>query len=175
MTIFGCAGCGAELTVPGNRYGSWNLRWEAAFGLTLAHLLAASDGARLVVGDPRLDVYLTRSFAALTPADGPSRTVVLEAPGDVVLSPADPVTGRVPDGRTPLAAEVWTYLTTPAILREDAWDEFRPQVPAWFEPDMEVFRNVLARSPHVGEPWLRAVYDRTMPRYLAEAVATTGT
>ncbi|MFJ2956438.1 hypothetical protein [Streptomyces sp. NPDC087270] len=120
-------------TPPVDQLGAWSPHWEAAAGAALAHLLAASAGAPLVL--PRglvTDLFgptLDRLLAAAPPRPpGPAapRRVVVAGPelppperGDsLALVPRHPHTGRTwqppePVTAVPLEADVWAQLAFP--------------------------------------------------------------
>lgn len=92
-----------------------------------------------------------------------------DRPGALVIAPADRRTGGVLSGTIPLYADVWDVLADPGarrwLPRVEGWDDEPPELTsARFDPDMGVFREVLARLPRVREPWLRAVHDRAFAR-----------
>ncbi|MEV7024234.1 hypothetical protein [Kitasatospora sp. NPDC093558] len=167
--------------------GYWSPRWAAAVGIALAHVLAASAGARVAVPRGLLATAFGPTLDALLPPGPPVRTLALAGPGlpapgaDLVLVPRHPVTGEVwrPDGpaaAVPLDAEVWAHLAfpdggaripatggLPAGVQRD--DPLPPSPPAGFRPDRALFVHTLARLPAVREPWLRSVYDKARGRY----------
>ncbi|GHG53845.1 hypothetical protein [Streptomyces griseocarneus] len=175
-------------TPPVEPSGAWSLRWEAAAGAALAHLLAASGGAPVAVPDGLAANIFGRALDALLPPGPPVRRAALAGPGlpatdpapDITLVPRHPRTGKAwqPPGHTepvPLDAGVWTYLAFPrerlpvpvtgglpdGVLRDDP-PPMRPQ--ELFRPDRRVFLHTLARLPTVRQPWLREIYDRVTGR-----------
>ncbi|GAA2529660.1 hypothetical protein Ahu01nite_014730 [Winogradskya humida] len=154
-------------TPPVEQQGHWDLRWTAAAGVALAHLVAAADGARIVV----------------PPGRGlPEKRVVMAGPGvpvdpgaDILLVPRHPQTGESwpSPGATPVAPlewDVWVWLAFTRDRRpvpgagampDDAMRDdplpLHPHTP--FRPDARAFHATLARLPAVREPWLRAIYD----------------
>ncbi|MET9345105.1 hypothetical protein [Streptomyces termitum] len=169
-------------TPPLDPDGGWNVRWRAAAGAALAHLLAASGGTALDLPEGPLTTLLGRDLARLLPPGPPALRVALAGPGrpagdaDLVLVPLHPRTGRPwsPPGGVPvgLPADVWAHLALPpetspmpvsgrppaGVLRDDYPLPDRPF--QRFHPDHGTLRHVLARLPEVREPWLRALYDR---------------
>ncbi|MFH8726796.1 hypothetical protein [Streptomyces termitum] len=170
-------------TPPLDPDGGWNVRWRAAAGAALAHLLAASGGTALDLPEGPLTTLLGRDLARLLPPGPPALRVALAGPGrpagdaDLVLVPLHPRTGRPwspPGGAVPvgLPADVWAHLALPpetspmpvsgrppaGVLRDDYPLPDRPF--QRFHPDHGTLRHVLARLPEVREPWLRALYDR---------------
>ncbi|MFJ2581593.1 hypothetical protein [Kitasatospora aureofaciens] len=163
--------------------GYWSLRWQAAVGIALAHVLAASAGAPVAVPGGLLAATFGRTLDTLLPSGPPARTLALAGPGlpdpdpapDIALVPRHPRTGAAwqpPSGAAvPLDAEVWTYLAFPddrarvpatgglptGVQRDDPLP-LRP--PSLFRPDRELFLRTLARLPEVRQPWLRALYDK---------------
>ncbi|MFJ5220316.1 hypothetical protein ACIP98_37225 [Streptomyces sp. NPDC088354] len=170
-------------TPPIDPCGGWNPQWTAAAGVTLAHLVAASDGAPLAVPDGPVADTFRRTLDALLRQGRPAKTVALAGPGlpapeptpDILLVPQHPRTGKAwqPPGSAravPLAAEVWMHLAFPneglpvpatgrlpdGVLRDDPL----PMHPwGMFRPDSTPFRYTLARLPAVRQPWLRKIYD----------------
>ncbi|SDM07160.1 hypothetical protein [Nonomuraea jiangxiensis] len=166
---------------PVEEPGWWSIQWRGAVAVSLAHLLAASDGKRVVVPDGLLAQLFRGPLDRMLPPGPPARRLVLAGPGlpaasgDLLLVPRHPQTGEVwPTGAgavVPLAAEVWTYLAfhddrrlfpaanrIPADVRRDDPPPLLPY--GRFRPDERVFRGTLARLPAVRHPWLRAIYDR---------------
>ncbi|MBA9004989.1 hypothetical protein [Thermomonospora cellulosilytica] len=164
--------------------GRWNPRWEVSAAVSLAHLLAASGGARMTLPENRLlAVTFGRALEMLLPPGPPTKTLALAGPGppdahaDIVMVPRHPQTGEVwtcdAEAVVPLAAEVWFPL---AFRRERRpvpgagalgvdFEEEPPLLPHGpFRPHGPAFLGALARLPAVREPWLRAIYDRYYPR-----------
>ncbi|MFF4178268.1 hypothetical protein [Streptomyces sp. NPDC001750] len=122
-------------TPPVEQSGAWDPRWGAAIGASLAHLLAASAGARVTMSAGLLADTFGHALDALLPPGPPKRRrapsvpghsvrrLTLDGPGlrsldpapDIALVPRHPRTGRVwaspgAADTVPLAADVWTYL-----------------------------------------------------------------
>ncbi|MBF8184308.1 hypothetical protein ITP53_00805 [Nonomuraea sp. K274] len=154
---------------------------EAAVAVTLAHLLAVSDGKRVSVPDGPVAEAFRRAIDSLLPPGPPKRHLVLAGPGlssaitDIALVPRHPQTGEVwpcdAGAAVPLAADVWTYLAfnddrrlkpaayaMPADVRRDDPPPLLPNGP--FGPDRQVFLSTLERLAAVRQPWLRRIYDR---------------
>lgn len=167
-------------TPPVEPIGAWSPVWEAAVAEALAHLLAVSDGARVVVPDGSVADAFRPTLDALLPSEPPVKSLALAGPSlsatvaDIALVPRHPQTGEAwPYGAgaaVPLAADVWMYLAfndnrrlLPASggLPDDVYrDDPPPLLPFGpFRPDWEVFLSTLARLPEVRQPWLRAIYD----------------
>ncbi|GAA2710036.1 hypothetical protein Apa02nite_079770 [Actinoplanes palleronii] len=164
---------------PSEPYGGWHPIWTAAVASALAHVLAASGGAPILIPDHRVAAIFRPVLDRLGPAGtGPERTLVLAGPGllavegDVVLVPEHPQTGELwpvapPATPIPLAWEVWRHLAfyrdpKPVGRSVPMLPEALPeQIPGYrLMPDGQIFLGVLSRLPEVRQPWLRAVYDR---------------
>ncbi|KOX15343.1 hypothetical protein ADK67_41590 [Saccharothrix sp. NRRL B-16348] len=170
---------------PAEAWGPW---WEAAIGVALAHLLAASAGAPLALPDGPVAVAFERALEALLPPGPPVKQVALAGPGlpavdpDIAVVPRHPGTGRVwqqPGGAdiVPLAADVWLHLAfhqepppfpvtggMPAgVLRDDPLPP-PPPLRRHFRPDRAVFLRTLTRLPAVRQSWLRRIYDAAQER-----------
>jgi hypothetical protein len=163
--------------------GGWHPMWAAAAASALAHVLAASGGEPLVIPDHQVAAIFGPTLDRLVgPAGtGPHRTVVLAGPGlpaavgDVALIPQHPQTGEYwpvasPAKPVPLAWDVWAHLalhraSKPVGRSVPIPPEAQPALlPGYrFEPDGTIFLSVLARLPEVGQPRLRAIYDRGRP------------
>ncbi|MGC0417962.1 hypothetical protein [Embleya sp. AB8] len=170
---------------PLDQSGRWDLRWEAAAGVALAHLVVASAGAPVTVPDGLVAATFRRALDRLLPPGPPAKHAALAGPGlpapdpvlDIALVPIHPYTGETwqPPGGTvsavPVSADVWVHLAFPherlplpatggfpaGVLRDDPL----PLHPwGWFRPDPDEFRRTLARLPVVREPWLRRIYDQ---------------
>ncbi|MGO1050359.1 hypothetical protein [Crossiella sp. CA198] len=165
----------------------WNdPRWEAASGMTLAYLLAASGGAPVTVPDGPLADLFRRPLDALLPPGPPAKRAALAGPGlpagdqDIALVPRHPQTGEPWQPQStaipvPLAAEVWLHIVfhpvqrpipvsgglPVSVLRDDPLPR-HPLGPT--RPDLDVFRHTLARLPAVREPWLREIYELVRER-----------
>ncbi|MFE1883002.1 hypothetical protein [Streptomyces diastatochromogenes] len=169
-------------TPPVEQPGFWSPQWEAAAGVALAHLLAASAGAHVALpGGLGTDMF-GRALDALLPPGRPARTVALAGPGlpasgaDIALVPVHPQTGEAwqPTGSpatVPLPADVWLGLAFPedhsrlpvtgGLPRGVERDDPLPLHPRWmFRPDRRLFLYTLARLPAVRQPWLRGIYDQ---------------
>ncbi|MEU2870785.1 hypothetical protein ABZ769_16520 [Streptomyces olivoreticuli] len=171
-----------QSTPPIEPSGWWSIRWEAAVGAALAHLLAASSGTPVAVPDGLVTDTFGRALDALLPPGPPAKRMALAGPGlpaptsDIALVPLHPQTGKAwqPPGTAetvPLAADVWMHLAFPheglpvpvtggmpdGVLRDDPLPLHPMRL---FQPDWKVLLHTLARLPAVREPWLRGVYDR---------------
>lgn len=168
---------------PSEPGGGWHPMWAAAAASALAHLLAASGGEPVVISDrqvaevfgPTLDRLVGRG------STGPECTLVLAGPGlpdadgDFALVPEHPQTGELwpvapPVKPVPLAWDAWRHLAfyrapKPVGRSVPIPPEALPALlPGHrFEPDGQIFLSVLARLPEVGQPRLRAIYDRGRP------------
>ncbi|MFE0380006.1 hypothetical protein ACFW1M_31615 [Streptomyces inhibens] len=175
-------------TPPVEPSGTWSLRWEAAVGAALAHLLSASAGTRVAVPDGLVADTFGRVLDALLPPGPPAKTAALAGPGlpapdpapRIALVPRHPQTGEVwqlshTADIVPLAADVWMHLAFPheglpvpatggmpdGVLRDDPL----PLHPRWlFRPDSGVFLHTLARLPAVRQPWLRRIFEQVKDR-----------
>lgn len=166
-------------TPPIEPTGQWSPVWEAAVAVTLAHLLVASAGARLVVASGLFADVLRRPLDTLLPPGPPTLTVGLAGPGrpvttDVAVVPLHPQTGEPwraaePARAVPLAFDVWAGLASVsdrrhipgvgAVPAEVHRDDPPPPLPGeLFRPDREVFLTTLARLPEVREPWLHDIF-----------------
>lgn len=162
----------------------WNPRWLAAAGVTLAHLLVASEGRPVTVPDGLVAQVFRRALDRFLPAGPPAKRAVLAGPGlpdpgedaDIVLVPVHPQTGETwsPSGTTaavvPLPGGVWLGMAFPergapvpatgglpdGVLRDDP---SVPCPPSRFWIDREALLRTLSRLPAVRAPWLRAIYD----------------
>ncbi|WP_329426763.1 hypothetical protein OG339_42030 [Streptosporangium sp. NBC_01495] len=170
---------------PVEPIGAWSPVWEATVSVALAHLLAASGGAQVVVPNGPVADAFRPALDALLPAEPPTRSLTLAGPGlpatvtDIALAPRHPQTGETwPSGTeaaVPLAADVWMYMAfsrnrrlRPAVggLPDGVYrDDPPPPLPFGpFRLDRQVFLHALARLPEVRQPWLRAVYDDVQDR-----------
>ncbi|MFF7311480.1 hypothetical protein [Streptomyces sp. NPDC008137] len=175
-----------EAIPPVEQGGWWDPRWEAALGVALAHLLAASAGTPVSLPDGLLAETLGRALDLLLPRGrAPRKAAALAGPGlpvpgpapDILLVPRHPRTGEVwqaPPGvahTVPVSAGVWLQLALqPARLPAPATgrlpdgverDDPLPLRPhSLFRPDPRILLHTLARLPAVREPWLRAIHDR---------------
>ncbi|MGI5486298.1 hypothetical protein [Microtetraspora malaysiensis] len=172
-------------TPPIEPIGAWSPVWEAAVAVALAHLLAASDGARVVVPDGPVADTFRPALDALLPPEPSVKSLALAGPGlsatvaDIVVVPRHPQTGEVwPHGAgaaVAMPADVWMYLAfnhnqrhlpvsgglPDGVYRDDPPPP-RPFGP--FRPDWDMFLSTLARLPEVRQPWLRAIYDHVKDR-----------
>ncbi len=165
--------------------GFWDSRWEAAVAVALAHLLAASGGARITVPDGQIADLFRRILDAFVPPGPLNLSLALAGPGlpsagaDISLVPQHPQTGELwhEPGATrvvPLAWDVWAHLAFQrdrkpvpggAMPDEAFRDEQLPLRPlGMFVPDGDTLLRTLARLPEVKQPWLRAIYDRLNQR-----------
>lgn len=166
---------------PIDRHGMWDVRWTAAMGAALAHLVVVCGGGPVVFPGGLLAETLGRVAAWILPSAPAARSVGLAGPGrtdasDIALVPRNPRTGEpwrpaAPVPAVPLAAEVWAYLARPpasplpvsgtlpdGVLRDDY--PLPPQPGYAFHPDKRVFLDTLARLPAVRRPRVREVYER---------------
>ncbi|MEU8381975.1 hypothetical protein [Streptosporangium sp. NPDC048865] len=170
---------------PVDPVGVWSPVWEAAISVGLAHVLAASGGARVVVPDGPVADAFRPALDALLPAGPPTRSLVLAGPGlpatvtDIALVPRHPQSGKIwssgTEAAVPLTADVWTYMAfsrnrrlRPASrgLPEGVYRDDPPPPPPSgpFRLDRELFLDALVRLPEVRRPWLRAVHDDVRDR-----------
>ncbi|MFD6417054.1 hypothetical protein [Streptomyces sp. NPDC060194] len=161
---------------------SWSPRWEAAAGVALAHLVAASQGRSVTVPDGLCTEVFRRALDALLPS-GPARRAVPAGPGrtvaradaEIALVPVHPRTGETwaADGvdAVPLPFGVWLWLAVPprdespirpatgglppGVLRDDPP---APRSPYLFRPDARTFERALTRLPPA--PWLHDALAR---------------
>ncbi|GAA1021395.1 hypothetical protein Aple_060440 [Acrocarpospora pleiomorpha] len=160
---------------------TWSPVWEAAVAVTLAHLLAASGGVRVVVPNGPVADAFRPVLDILLPPGPPAKSLALAGPGlpapttDIALVPRHPQTGEAwPSSATvavPLEANVWMHLAfnrnrplIPATggLPDGVYrDDPPPPLPVGsFGPDRDIFLTTLARLPEVRQPWLRTIYDQ---------------
>lgn len=175
-------------TPPVDTRGMWDLRWEAAAGAALAHLVAASAGMSVALLDGPVAATFGRALGELLPAGPPVRRAALVGPGlpgsdrepDIALVPRHPDTGVAWQSFgtahiVPVVTDVWMRLAfhrdplrLPATGRMP--DGVLPDDPLpphpWraFRPDFRVFLHTLSRLPAVRQPWLRGIYDRVWER-----------
>ncbi|MEU3558589.1 hypothetical protein [Kitasatospora sp. NPDC006786] len=162
--------------------GSWSRRWEAAVGVALAHLVAATENHPVTLPSGPVAELLGHAVARYLPSGPDPRSVGLAGPGipeprprpDVLLVPRHPGTGepwRPPDREAtvvPLDSGVWAYLAgpgeetspTPAtgvlpegVLRDDYPLPSRPWYP--LKPHDDAFMHTLVRLPTIRSPRLR--------------------
>ncbi|WP_410170019.1 hypothetical protein [Actinacidiphila bryophytorum] len=159
--------------------GSWSRRWEAAVGVALAHLVAATGDRPVALPPGPVTELLGHAAGHYLPAGDGARSVALAGPGldtphprpDVLLVPRHPLTGapwRPPgdeEAVVPLDSGVWAYLAQPAetspmpatgLLPEGVLrDDYSPH--PWYPltPHHEAFVATLVRLPDVRTSWLR--------------------
>jgi hypothetical protein len=168
---------------PSQPDGTWHPMWKAAAASALAHMLAASEGFPVVIPDHQVAEVFRPALDHLVGAGSPGqeRTLVLAGPGipdaagDLALVPQHPQTGELwpvtlPMKLVPLAWDAWRHLAfhraPKPVVRSVPIppDALPPLLPGHrFEPDRQIFLDVLARLPQVKQPRLRAVYDRGRP------------
>nr|WP_126641955.1 hypothetical protein [Embleya hyalina] len=162
--------------------GSWSRRWEAAVGVALAHLVAATEGRPVTLPAGPVAELLGHAVERYLP-DGPgARSVGLAGPGirlphprpDVLLVPRHPLTGAPwrPLGDegvvVPMDGGVWGYLahhpgeTSPmpatGVLPEGVLRDDYPLPPhPWqsLTPHSGAFAYTLVRLPAIRAPRLR--------------------
>ncbi|MFI8893787.1 hypothetical protein [Streptomyces paradoxus] len=164
--------------------GSWSRRWEAALGVALAHLVAATEDRPVILPAGPVTELLGHAVGRYLSAGPDARTVGLAGPGirtprprpDVLLVPRHPLTGtpwRPPgdDAVVPLDSGVWAYLahqgeTSPmpatgvlpdGVLRDDYPLPPRPWRP--LTPHRSAFEYTLAGLPAIRAPRLRKYHD----------------
>ncbi|MCX4553439.1 hypothetical protein OG204_33735 [Streptomyces sp. NBC_01387] len=107
--------------------GSWSRRWEAAVGVALAHLVAATEDRPVTLPAGPVAELLGHAVGRYLPGGPGARSVGLAGPGirmprpraDVLLVPRHPLTGapwRGPGDEgavAPLDSGVWAYLAHP--------------------------------------------------------------
>ncbi|MGW7262301.1 hypothetical protein [Streptomyces sp. NPDC054842] len=165
--------------------GSWSRRWEAAVGVALAHLVAATEDRPVTLPTGPVADLLGQAIGRCLPAGPRARSVGLAGPGirtpaprpDVLLVPRHPLTGepwRPPgDDRivVPLDSGVWAYLAHPGetsplpatgvlprgVLRDDYPS---PQYPSYpLTPHRRAFMDTLMGLPAIRSPRLRRFRD----------------
>ncbi|WP_406210848.1 hypothetical protein [Kitasatospora sp. NBC_01560] len=170
-------------TPPLEPAGYWDPRWEAAAGVTLAHLLVAAEGSPVALPGGLVTDLFGRALDGFLPPGPAPKTLALAGPGlpdpdpasHLALVPRHPRTGETwqSPGRAvavPIADDVWMHLAfhndrllvpaTGVLPRGVLRDDPPPRRPArLFTPDRRVFLDTLARLPALREPWLRRVYD----------------
>ncbi|MEU8777059.1 hypothetical protein [Streptomyces sp. NPDC048606] len=170
--------------------GGWSRRWEAAFGVALAHLAVATEGrpVTLPVG-PVAELFGHAVDRCLPPGSGAARSVELCGPGiptprprpDVLLVPRHPLTGepwRPPGDEgpvVPLDSGVWAYLVHPGetsprpatgvlpegVLRDDY---ALTELPWWpLAPHPDAFTGTLVGLPAIRGPRLSRFRDARAP------------
>ncbi|WP_374200235.1 hypothetical protein [Streptomyces sp. AC555_RSS877] len=165
--------------------GSWSRRWEAAVGVALAHLVAATEDRPVTLPAGPVTELLGHAVGRYLPAGPDARTVGLAGPGirtprprpDVLLVPRHPLTGTPwrPPGDdaavVPLDSGVWAYLAHPGetspmpargvlpdgVLRDDYPLPPRPWRP--LTPHHRAFEYTLVGLPAVRAPRLRRYHD----------------
>ncbi|WP_346148280.1 hypothetical protein [Kitasatospora cinereorecta] len=159
--------------------GSWSLRWEAAVGVALAHLVAVTDNRPVTLPAGPVADLLGHGVGRYLPAGPDARSVGLAGPGipmprprpDVLLVPRHPLTGTPwrPDGDeaavVPLDSGVWAHLAHPdeappllgigALPRGVLHDDYPPPRP-WYPltPNPDAFSRTLIGLPAVRRPRL---------------------
>ncbi|MFE4975664.1 hypothetical protein ACFRAR_26625 [Kitasatospora sp. NPDC056651] len=165
--------------------GSWSRRWEAAVGVALAHLVAATENRPVTLPAGPVAELLGHAVGRYLP-DGPgARSVGLAGPGirellprpDVLLVPRHPLTGapwRPSDDEAavvPLDSGVWAYIAHPGetspmpstgvlpwgVLRDDY--PLPPHPPYPLTAHRHAFRDTLVRLPAIRSPRLRRYHD----------------
>ncbi|WP_374224400.1 hypothetical protein [Streptomyces sp. ISL-94] len=165
--------------------GSWSRRWEAAVGVALAHLVAATEDRPVTLPAGPVTELLGHAVGRYLPAGPDTRTVGLAGPGirtprprpDVLLVPCHPLTGTPwrPPGDdaavVPLDSGVWAYLAHPGetspmpatgvlpdgVLRDDYPLPPRPRCP--LTPRHRAFEYTLVGLPAIRAPRLRRYHD----------------
>ncbi|GGR98645.1 hypothetical protein GCM10010169_49040 [Micromonospora fulviviridis] len=169
--------------------------WKATAASALAHMLAASGGDPVAIPDHQVAEVFRPTLDRLVGAGstGQERTLVLAGPGiphadgDLALIPEHPQTGELwpvtpPMMPVPLAWDAWRHLAFDRApkpvgrsvpIPPDALPALLPN--HRFEPDGEIFLNVLPRLPQVKQPRLRAIHDRRRPyNYTLYKLLNTG-
>ncbi|MGW4233189.1 hypothetical protein ACWEF9_28645 [Streptomyces sp. NPDC004980] len=165
--------------------GMWSFRWEAAVGVALAHLVAATEDRPVTLPAGPVADLLGHAVGRYLSTGPGARTVGLAGPGihllrprpDVLLVPRHPLTGtpwRPPGDEgavVPLDSGVWAYLAHPGetsplpatgvlpegVLRDDYPLPPRPWRP--LTPHHGAFQDTLARLPAARSPLLRRHHD----------------
>ncbi|UZK58450.1 hypothetical protein NEH16_10085 [Streptomyces drozdowiczii] len=165
--------------------GSWSRRWEAAVGVALAHLVAATEGRPVALPPGPVADLLGHAVDHYLPAGPGARSVGLAGPGvrtprprpDVLLVPRHPLTGAPwrprgdEDSVVPLDSGVWAYLAHPGetspmpatgvlpegVLRDDYPLPPRPWRP--LTPHRCAFADTLAGLPAARGLRLRGYRD----------------
>ncbi|MGW4519244.1 hypothetical protein ACWEO4_47075 [Streptomyces sp. NPDC004393] len=165
--------------------GSWSRRWEAAVGVALAHLVAATEDHPVTLPAGPVAELLGHAVGRYLPAGPNARIGGLAGPGirtprprpDVLLVPRHPLTGAPwhPPGDAgavvPLDSGVWAYLAHPGetspmpatgvlpegVLRDDYPLPPRPRYP--LTPHHRAFEDTLVRLPAVRGLRLRRYRD----------------
>ncbi|MFJ8229651.1 hypothetical protein ACIQ9E_06770 [Streptomyces sp. NPDC094448] len=165
--------------------GSWSRRWEAAVGVALAHLVAATEDRPVILPAGPVTELLGHAAGRYLPAGPDARTVGLAGPGicpprprpDILLVPCHPLTGAPwrPPGDdaavVPLDSGVWAYLAYPGetspmpaagvlpdgVLRDDYPLPPRPWRP--LTPHHRAFVYTLVGLPAIRTPRLRRHHD----------------
>ncbi|MFI5527643.1 hypothetical protein ACIA8O_03700 [Kitasatospora sp. NPDC051853] len=165
--------------------GWWSRRWEAAIGVALAHLVAATDDRPVTLPPGPVAELLGHAVARALPPGPDPLSVGLAGPGvpvprprpDVLLVPRHPGTGEPwrPTGPeatvVPLDSGVWAYLTSPGetspipatgVLPEGVLrDDYPPTPHPWHPlvPNSRAFHDTLVRLPAIRGPRLRRLFD----------------
>ncbi|MFB7469232.1 hypothetical protein ACFCZ1_38065 [Streptomyces sp. NPDC056224] len=165
--------------------GSWSRRWEAAIGVALAHLVAATEDRPVTLPAGPVTELLGHAVGRCLPNGPGVRSVELAGPGirmprprpDVLLVPRHPLTGdpwRPPGDEgavVPLDSGVWAYLAHPGetsplpatgvlpegVLRDDYPLPQHPGPPLM--PHRRAFADTLVGLPAVRGPRLRRFRD----------------
>ncbi|SMF79171.1 hypothetical protein SAMN02745830_06145 [Streptomyces sp. Amel2xC10] len=170
-----------ERVPPVEADGSWSRRWEAALGVMLAHLVAATEDRPVSLPSGPVSELLGHAVGRCLSPGPEARTVGLAGPGipaprprpDILLVPRHPLTGAPwrPSGDegavVPLDGGVWAYLAHPddetspvpatgvvpqGVLRDDYPLPPHPWCPLL--PNRDAFRHTLVRLPAVRGPRL---------------------
>ncbi len=165
--------------------GSWSRRWEAAVGVAMAHLVAATDNRPVTLPAGPVAELLGHAVGRYLPTGPGSRSVEPAGPGirtsrprpDVLLVPRHPLTGTPwrPSGDdgavVPVDSGVWAYLAHPGetspmpatgvlpevVLRDDY--PLPPHPRCALVPHHEAFQDTLVGLPAVRGPRLRGYRD----------------
>ncbi|MFI9106558.1 hypothetical protein ACIGXA_39285 [Streptomyces fildesensis] len=165
--------------------GSWSRRWQAAVGVALAHLVAATEDRPVTLPAGPVAELLAHAVGRYLPAGPGAWCVGLAGPGiptprprpDVLLVPRHPLTGALwrPPGDdgvvVPLDSGVWAYLAHPGetspipatgvlpegVLRDDYPLPPRPWHP--LTPHHRAFEDTLTALPAIRGTRLRRYRD----------------